>query len=77
MRDESEARQKEGASQQNQSNTVLSEEEIVEVKGKIYKRVQIEGQDNDFLMDEDQNIYDLNMNKVGEAGDDDDEQDEF
>ena len=56
----------------NQSN-VLSEEEIVEIDGKIYKRVQIENQDQDYLMDEDQNIYDLNLDKVGEAGDSDEE----
>lgn len=56
----------------NQSN-VLSEEEIVEIDGKIYKRVQIENQDQDYLMDEDQNIYDLNLEKVGEAGDSDEE----
>jgi hypothetical protein len=52
---------------------VLSEEEIVEIDGKIYKRVQIENQDQDYLMDEDQNIYDLNLDKVGEAGDSDEE----
>ena len=52
---------------------MLSEEEIVEIDGKIYKRVQIENQDQDYLMDEDQNIYDLNLEKVGEAGDSDEE----
>lgn len=46
-----------------------SEEEIVEIEGKIYKRVQIEGQDQDFLMDSQSNIYDMNLKKIAEAGD--------
>ena len=53
---------------------VLSEDEIIEIEGKMYKRVQIEGNDQDFLMDEDQNIYDMKLNKVGEAGESDDDE---
>lgn len=45
----------------------------MEIGGKIYKRVQIENQEQDYLMDEDQNIYNLNLEKVGEAGDSDEE----
>ena len=52
---------------------MLSEEDIFEIDGKIYKRVQIENQDQSFFMDEDQNIYDLDLQKVGEAGDSDEE----
>lgn len=40
-------------------------------EGKMYRKVQIEGADEEYLMDEEQNIYDLNMNQVGKAGDDD------
>ena len=46
-----------------------SEDEIVEIEGKVYKRVQIEGQDQDFLMDSLSNIYDMNLKKIAEAGD--------
>ena len=62
------------AAQNPNNSNMLSEEEIVEIDGKIYKRVQIENQEQDFLMDEDQNIYDMNLDKVGEAGDSDEEQ---
>lgn len=50
--------------------------EIVTHQGKIYRRVQIEDDEQEFLMDEDKNIYDLNFQKVGTAGGDDDD-DEF
>jgi hypothetical protein len=49
------------------------EGEVIVHNGKTYRRVQIEGSDQDFLMDEKQNIYDLKMNKIGEAGDSDEE----
>lgn len=38
----------------------------------MYRRVHIEGADEEFLMDEEQNIYDMNLKQVGKAGDDDD-----
>lgn len=40
----------------------------------MYKRVQIEGAKEDYLMDEEGNIYDLNLTQVGKAGDDDDDE---
>ena len=40
----------------------------------MYKRVQIEGAKEDYFMDEEGNIYDLNLNQVGKAGDDDDDE---
>ena len=44
-------------------------------EGKIYRRVQIEGTDEEFLMDDEQNIYDMNLKQVGKAGDSDDQDD--
>ena len=41
-------------------------------EGKMYRRVQIEGADEEYLMDEEQNIYDMYLKQVGKAGDDDD-----
>ena len=46
-------------------------------EGKMYRMVQIEGNDDKYLMDEDQNIYDMNLRQVGKAGDDDDEEQDF
>ena len=39
--------------------------EIIEHEGKRYRRVQIEGQDGDHLMDDDKNIYTLDFEKIG------------
>ena len=39
----------------------------------MYKKVVLENYDDEFLMDEDQNIYDLNLKQIGKAGGDDDE----
>ena len=47
--------------------------EIIEHEGKRYRRVQIEGQDGDHLMDEEANIYTLDFQKIGCAGDSDDD----
>ena len=38
-------------------------------EGKRYRRVQIEGTEEEFLMDDEQNIYDMNLKQVGKAGD--------
>ena len=46
------------------------EEGIYEHNGKKFKRIQIEGEPHDFMMDEEGNIYDLEFNFVGQAGDD-------
>lgn len=60
------------------SNELEDGNEIVVHNGKTYRRVQIEGKDEEYLMDENQNIYDLNMRQIGKAGDsEDDEQDVF
>ena len=60
---------------------VLSNEsmmEIIEHEGKKYRRVQIDGSDEDHLMDEQANIYNLEFQKIGRAGDsDDDDSDGF
>lgn len=47
--------------------------EIIIHEGKKYRRVQIEGTEEEFLMDDEQNIYDMNLKQVGKAGDSDDE----
>ena len=48
--------------------------EIIEHEGKRYRRVQIEGQDGDHLMDDDANIYTLDFEKIGQAGDSDEDE---
>jgi hypothetical protein len=68
--------QKAGQNNSLSGDDVEESGEIVTHQGKIYRRVQIEDDDQEFLMDEDKNIYDLNFQKVGTAGDDDDELDE-
>ena len=49
--------------------------EVIEHEGKRYRRVQIEGQEGDHLMDEDANIYTLDFEKIGCAGESDDDDD--
>lgn len=39
----------------------------------MYKRVQIEGKDEEYLIDEQQNIYDLQLNLIGVRGDSSDD----
>lgn len=51
--------------------------EVIEHEGKRYRRVQIEGQDGDHLMDDDANIYTLDFEKIGQAGDSDEEDEEI
>lgn len=51
--------------------------EIIEHEGKRFRRVQIEGQDGDHLMDEETNIYTLDFQKIGKAGDSDEDDDEY
>ena len=51
--------------------------DIIMHQGKAYRKVQIEGKDEEYLMDENQNIYDLNMKQIGKAGDSEDEGDVF
>ena len=49
--------------------------EVIMHEGKQYRRVQIEGQEGDHLMDEDANIYTLDFEKIGCAGESDDDED--
>ena len=48
--------------------------EVFMHEGKMYRRVQIEGAKEEYLMDEEGNIYDLQLNQVCRAGDDDDDE---
>jgi hypothetical protein len=43
----------------------------VEIEGKVYKRICIEGQEDagDFLMDAQSNIYDMNLKCIAGADD--------
>ena len=55
-------------------NDVKVEGEFVTYKGKIYKRVQLDQEDDDddeYLMDERGNIYDTRFRLIGRADDDD------
>jgi hypothetical protein len=49
------------------------DESVLEHNGKKFRRVQIEGENQDFLMDEEGNIYDTNFNFIGQANPSDDE----
>ena len=51
--------------------------EIVEVDGKKYRKVQIIDKDEEYLMDDDNNIYDLQLNRIGTAGESDAEEDDL
>ena len=51
------------------------ESQIIEIEGKRYKRVQIEDKEEEYLMDEDANIYDMSLRKIGKAGDSDEDAD--
>ena len=46
------------------------EESVIEHEGKKFKRVQIEDENQDYLMDEEGNIYDTEFNFIGQANDD-------
>ena len=48
-----------------EDNDVEGENSVIEHKGIKYKRVQIEGENQEYLMDEEGNIYDLEFNYVG------------
>jgi hypothetical protein len=58
---------------QGKHDAIDESSEIIFHEGKKYKKVQIENTDEEFLMDEDQNIYDMKMQLIGKAGDDDDD----
>ena len=51
--------------------------EIIEHEGKQFRRVQIEGQEGDHLMDEHANIYTLDFEKIGCAGESDEDDDDI
>lgn len=48
-------------------------QEVVTIEGKQYTKVQIEGHEDEFLMDAANNIYDLNLKLVGVQGDSDED----
>ena len=43
------------------------EAEVVEVRGKDYMKVTIEGYEGDYLMDEEENLYNMEMEQIGDA----------
>lgn len=49
------------------------EGEVIEHEGKRLRRVQIEGTDGDHYMDEEANIYNLDFEKIGKAGESDED----
>ena len=51
--------------------------DVIMHEGKAYRRVQIEGKDEEYLMDEDANIYTMDMKQIGKAGDSEEEGDAF
>lgn len=52
-----------------------AEESYIMHEGQKFKRVQIEGEENEYLMDEAGNIYDNNFGFIGQANGDDEEED--
>lgn len=54
-------------------NKSMAENEVIEIDGKRYTKVQIEDHNEEFLMDEDNKIYDMNLQLVGVQGDSDEE----
>ena len=50
--------------------------EIIEIEGRKYRKVQIIDKDEEYLMDDENNIYDLNLNRIGQAGDSDGDDDQ-
>ena len=59
--------EEEGAAEGEEENSVI------EHNGQKYKRVQIEGENQEYLMDEAGNIYDLEFQYVGQANGSDEE----
>ena len=49
------------------------ENSVIEHNGQKFKRVQIEGENQEYLMDEGGNIYDLQFQYVGQANGSDEE----
>jgi hypothetical protein len=46
---------------------------VIVVDGKQYTKVQIENHSEEYLMDEENNIYDMNLKLVGVQGNSDEE----
>ena len=57
-----------------QEEAPAGDDSVIVHEGKSYKRIQIEGEEEDYLMDEEGNIYDTNLQFVGQAGGDDAEE---
>jgi len=56
------------------ANKSMTENEVIEIDGKRYTRVQIEDSNEEFLMDEDNKIYNMELQLVGVQGDSDEEE---
>ena len=41
--------------------------EMIEVKGKQYMKVTIEGYEGDYLMDQEENLFNMAMQQIGDA----------
>lgn len=52
---------------------MAGDDSVIVHEGKMYRRVQIEGKDEEYLIDDKQNIYDLNLNLIGVKGDSDED----
>ena len=50
------------------------EGDVIIHEGKAYRRVQIEGKEEEYLMDEQQNIYTMDMKQIGKAGESEEEE---
>lgn len=64
---------KAGEQSQMSANKSMAENEVIEIDGKRYTKVQIEDHNEEFLMDEDNKIYDMNLQLVGVQGDSDED----
>ena len=64
---------KAGEQSQMSGNKSMAENEVIEIDGKRYTKVQIEDHNEEFLMDEDNKIYDMNLQLVGVQGDSDED----
>jgi hypothetical protein len=53
-----------------------SDQEVIVIDGKQYTKVQIEDHSEEYLMDAENNIYDMNLKLVGVQGDSDDDEED-
>jgi hypothetical protein len=53
-----------------------SDQEVIVIDGKQYTKVQIEDHSEEYLMDAENNIYDMDLKLVGVQGDSDDDEED-